>query len=381
MSMRFAVETAALLKPLSSCVRAIEKRAALPILSNILLRVVGGQLEIEGNNLEMAIQASVPISAGEDGEISVNAKKLLDICKAFPEPSDTVFSVSENGRATLRAGKSRCTLATLPGDEYPSLDGIEPHSVLEMRQSVLRELLKKTAIAMAQEDVRHYLVGVLLEIGNEDGVGYVRAVATDGHRLAYSSVKSSGYQPSGDLKAIIPRNSVIELIRSLQQNDKNDKVDKLVKIFSGTNKIRLELSEEMLFASKIIDYNYPEYQRVIPSSSSKVAVIETAELRGAVRRVLILSNEKIRGITMDFDSGRVEISAKNETQEEASEEVPVQYEGDPLKISMNGNYLIDALEGIEQTFVTLGMTTSDGSVLIRGVGDTDTKYVIMPMRL
>lgn len=365
--MKFSAEREVLLKPLQAVIGVVERRQTMPILANVLIGARDGQLSITATDLEVELVASTSLDVDTAGEVTVPGRKLLDICRALPEGAKVAFSVSGD-KATVRSGRSKFTLATLPAAEFPSVDEITTEDRIEVDQGTLARLLERTHFSMAQQDVRYYLNGLLVETGD----GALRAVATDGHRLALCEAGLDG--GSGATKqVIVPRKGVLELQRLLGEEGG-------VTVALSSNHIRIEL-DGIRFTSKLIDGRFPEYDRVIPKNPGNELTADRGVLRGALQRTAILSNEKYRGIRLVLRDGGLVLQAHNPEQEEAEEEVEVEYKGDDLEIGFNVNYLLDALGAIDGDTVTVGFMDANSSCLVRDTSNDDCKYVVMPMRL
>lgn len=364
--MKFSVAREALLKPLQAVIGVVERRQTMPILSNVLLVAKEGQLSVTATDLEVELVAQADVDAEAGGEITVSGRKLLDICRALPEGS--VVSISVSGeKMTVRAGRSRFNLATLPAAEFPVVEDIKAGQSISVDQQVLGRLFEKTHFSMAQQDVRYYLNGLLLETGG----GQLRAVATDGHRLALCQADVEGQLD--EQQVIVPRKGVLELQRLMAgEGDLN--------IELGTNHIRIQL-DGIRFTSKLIDGRFPEYERVIPKESANELKADRGAFQGALQRTAILSNEKYRGIRLVIRDSGVILQAHNPEQEEAEEELEVEYSGEDIEIGFNVNYLLDALGAVDGDEVTLSVQDSNSSCLIRRPGSDDCKFVVMPMRL
>jgi len=356
-----------LLKPLQAVIGVVERRQTMPILSNVLLVARDGVLAVTATDLEVELVASTELAVEAPGEITVSGRKLLDICRALPDGSDVDISTTGE-KLVVRAGKSKFSLATLPAAEFPTVEDIRAGQTIRVSQAVLGRLMEKTHFSMAQQDVRYYLNGMLLETAGK----YLRAVATDGHRLALCQAEIDGGKLS-EQQVIVPRKGVLELQRLLDGQGELD-------IELGPNHIRIQLAG-IRFTSKLIDGRFPEYERVIPKQSSNELTADKALLRGALQRTAILSNEKYRGIRLVIRDSGVVIQAHNPEQEEAEEELEVSYSGEDIEIGFNVNYLLDALGAIEGEEVTLSVLDSNSSCLIRQPGNDDGKFVVMPMRL
>ena len=365
--MKFSVNREVLLKPLQAVIGVVERRQTMPILSNVLIIAREGQLAVTATDLEVELVAQAEIDVETGGEITVSGRKLLDICKALPEGSDIHISLSGE-KLSVRAGRSKFNLATLPAAEFPVIEDIKAGQTIAVAQEALGRLIEKTHFSMAQQDVRYYLNGMLLETSGK----YLRAVATDGHRLALCQVELDGADLE-EQQVIVPRKGVLELQR-LMSGDGD------LNIELGSNHIRIQL-EGIRFTSKLIDGRFPEYERVIPKESSNELKANRSEFRGALQRTAILSNEKYRGIRLVIRDSGVILQAHNPEQEEAEEELEVEYSGEDIEIGFNVNYLLDALGAVEGDDVTLSVQDSNSSCLIRQPGNEDSTFVVMPMRL
>jgi DNA polymerase-3 subunit beta len=365
--MKFTAAREALLKPLQAVIGVVERRQTMPILSNVLIIAKDGQLAVTATDLEVELVAQTEIDSESDGEITVSGRKLLDICRALPEGAEVGISLSGE-KLSVRAGRSKFNLVTLPAAEFPVVEDIKAGQTITVSQESLGRLIEKTHFCMAQQDVRYYLNGMLLETGGKQ----LRAVATDGHRLALCKVDLEGDELD-EQQVIVPRKGVLELQR-LMSGEGN------LNIELGSNHIRIQL-EGIRFTSKLIDGRFPEYDRVIPKESSNELKADRTEFKNALQRTAILSNEKYRGIRLVIRDSGVVLQAHNPEQEEAEEELAVEYAGEDIEIGFNVNYLLDALGAVEGDDVTLSVQDSNSSCLIRQPGNDDFTFVVMPMRL
>jgi DNA polymerase-3 subunit beta len=339
----------------------------MPILSNVLLVARNGQLAVTATDLEVELVAEAEVAVEAGGEITVSGRKLLDICRALPDGSDVDISVSGE-KLVVRSGRSKFSLATLPAAEFPTIEDIKAGQTITVDRTVLSRLIEKTHFSMAQQDVRYYLNGMLLETGGQ----HLRAVATDGHRLALCEAVIDGASLD-EQQVIVPRKGVLELQRLMDGEGALD-------LELGANHVRIQL-DGIRFTSKLIDGRFPEYDRVIPKESANQLTADKAGLRGALQRTAILSNEKYRGIRLIIRDSGVVIQAHNPEQEEAEEELEVSYSGEDIEIGFNVNYLLDALGAVDGEEVMLSVQDSNSSCLIRQPGNNDGKFVVMPMRL
>ncbi len=365
--MKFSISRDVLIKPLNLVAGVVERRQTLPILSNVLLSLDAGQLSLTGTDLEVELVGRVAVDGDSvDGEVTVPARKLVDICKSLPDGSNIEFSV-DAGKAMVKAGRSRFTLSTLPASEFPSVEEGGADLTLELPQSVMKRLIERTAFAMAQQDVRYYLNGMLLELK----AGRLRMVATDGHRLALCTAAES--VSAGDASIIVPRKGVLELSRLLD-------ADETLRLVIGSNHIRAA-NQQFTFTSKLVDGKFPEYERVLPKSADKTVIGDRLELRQAFTRTAILSNEKYRGVRLKLSTDTLDITANNPEQEQAEEVVAVQYEGEELEVGFNVSYLLDVLSVLDGDSIRLSLSDSASSALLEEAEEGDSLYVVMPMRL
>jgi len=356
-----------LLEALQSVIGVVERRQTMPILSNILLSARDNRLRATGTDLEVELVAAAEVTVQQPGDITVPGRKLLDIVRNLPEKSQVTLT-REGERIVLRGGRSRFTLSSLPAAEFPVIDEIHATQTVAIRAQDCRRLIDKTHFAMAQQDVRYYLNGTLLETNGQ----VLRAVATDGHRLSWCEVALGG--PAREMQQIIlPRKGVLELQRLLDGEGE-------IEIAIGTNHVRVQIGE-VRFTSKLIDGKFPEYGRVIPADPPRIMSASREALRAALQRTAILSNEKYRGVRLTFASGLLTVQAHNPEQEEAEDQLEVSFTGDEIEIGFNVSYLLDALGAVETETVEVGLTDANSSCLIRAPGNVNTKYVVMPMRL
>ncbi len=366
--MKFSVSRETLLKPLQLVLGVVERRQTLPILSNVLIVLDGSQLSLTGTDLEVEIVGSVELEQpGEGGEITVPARKLMDICRSLPEGCTIDFS-EKDGRVVVKSGRSRFTLSTLPASDYPSVDEGPGRLEFAIGQLELKKLIDATAFAMAQQDVRYYLNGMLWEASDK----LLRAVATDGHRLAMST-HPLPVEVAEKVSAIIPRKGVMELSRLLSDEDD-------VNVVVGNNHIRVS-AEGFQFTSKLVDGSYPDYERVLPRGGTKEVTGERDEMRQAFARAAILSNEKYRGVRLLLTDNQIKIVANNPEQEEAEEEVAVNYTGESLEIGFNVSYLLDVFGVLRGTTARFTLSDSNSSALLEDPENPEAVYVVMPMRL
>lgn len=365
--MKFSVVRESLLKPLQLVAGVVERKQTMPVLANVLLEVKDQMLTLTGSDLEVELIGHIELDECEEGQITVPARKLMDICKSLPDSALIEFSL-DDVKAIIRSGRSRFTLSTLPAEEFPNIQDMQGNLSVAIAQNSVRRLIEKTGFAMANQDVRYYLNGMLFEVAD----GQLRVVATDGHRLA-TAIEDA--QVSGEItQVIVPRKGVLELSRLL-----ND-TDELVELQIGTNHIRAKV-EDYVFTSKLVEGKFPDYHRVIPRNNDKMVVADRLELRQVFLRASILSNEKYRGVRLMLSNGMLQVFANNPEQEEAEESVLVQYQGPDLEVGFNVSYLLDVLGVIDSQEVNISLSDATASALIEEAESHATQYVVMPMRL
>ena len=367
--MRFVISREALIKPLQLVAGVVERRQTLPVLSNILLVAEGDQLAMTGTDLEVELVGRVTLEEpAEAGSVTVPARKLMDICKSLPDDARIELALSGQ-KMVIKAGRSRFSLSTLPAAEFPNVEDSPQALDLNLTQGHLRHLIDQTGFSMAQQDVRYYLNGMLLEVAN----GQLRAVSTDGHRLA-TCVADVVADTDSSHQIIVPRKGILELARLLQNGED------AVRLLIGANHIRAHVGD-FIFTSKLVDGKFPDYQRVIPRNGNKYMLGDRQVLRQVLSRIAILSNEKYRGVRLLLTSGFLQVMANNPEQEEAEETVAVDYDGESLEIGFNVNYLLDSLSILNSDTVRFTLSDANSSALIEGVDEADSLYVVMPMRM
>ncbi|HVY63466.1 MAG TPA: DNA polymerase III subunit beta [Gammaproteobacteria bacterium] len=365
--MKFSAAREAILKSLQTVVGVVERRQTMPILSNVLLSVQGDKLSVTATDLEVEMVAEAEVKGDGDGDITVPGRKLHDIFRALPEGTNVEISQSGD-RVSVKGGRSRFTLSSLRAADFPTVEEIGAKQTLRLNRADLRRLVEKTHFSMAQQDVRYYLNGLLLETERK----LLRAVATDGHRLALSEAELIG-AATRDEQLIVPRKGVLELSRLLDGDGE-------VQLALGANHIRVHL-DGIRLTSKLIDGRFPEYGRVVPAQPRNVLKADRNLFRQALQRTAILSNEKYRGVRLELSPNSVVLQANNPEQEEAVETLEVEYSGETMEIGFNVNYLLDALAAVDGEQVEFGVTDANSSCLIRQPGGDNTKFVVMPMRL
>ena len=366
--MKFKIQREVFLKPLQQVIGVVERRQTLPVLSNILLIADDDGITLTATDLEVELHARVALKVARKGEITLPARKLLDICRTLPDQALIEVEVDKE-RATVRSGKSRFVLSTLPAAEFPAIEEVSSLWDITVEQRLLKQLIDKTHFAMAQQDVRYYLNGLLLEVNGKE----LRAVATDGHRLALAEIpiETSASTPQ---QVIMPRKGIQELLRLLED------AETPARIQIGLNHVRIALPETR-FTSKLIDGKFPDYQKVIPKTNSKSVLANREGLKQALTRTSILSNEKYRGVRLTLAPNSLRIQSHNPEQEEAEEELEINYQGEQLEIGFNVNYLLDAVNVLTCDEIQALMHDSNSSCLIQAPNDPSSRYIVMPMRL
>lgn len=366
--MRFSLQREVLLKPLAQVVNVVERRQTLPVLANLLVKVREGQLSLTGTDLEVEMIARTAVEDAQDGETTIPARKLFEIVRALPDGSR--ITVTQAGdKVTVQAGRSRFSLASLPANDFPSVDEVEATERIAVPEVALKELIERTAFAMAQQDVRYYLNGLLFDLRENT----LRCVATDGHRLALCEATLEDGAGS-KRQIIVPRKGVQELQRLLEGSDRS------LELELGRNHIRVK-RDDVTFTSKLIDGRFPDYEAVIPIGADREVKIDREVFRAALQRASILSNEKYRGVRVEVSPGQIKISAHNPEQEEAHEEIEADTRVDALAIGFNVNYLLDALTALRDEHVVMLLRDANSSALVRGSESLHCRHVVMPLRL
>ena len=366
--MRFSIQRETLLKRLQHVVGVVERRQTLPVLANLLVVVDESGVALTGTDLEVEMVARTSADDLEAGELTVPARKLFDICRALPDGCRIKFE--QNGeRVTVSAGRSRFTLATLPATEFPTIENIELVERVALPEAQLKELMDRTGFAMAHQDVRYYFNGMLLDLREQA----LRCVATDGHRLAMAETRLAS-KIASPRQVIVPRKGINELQGLFEPGDG------VVELEFARNHLRVRRGD-VTFTSKLIDGRFPDYEAVIPIGADKEVRVQRDDMRAALQRAAILSNEKYRGVKIEVAPNRVRIVAHNPEQEEAVEEVEARTGVSELSVGFNVNYLLDALGAISSEEVLLCLRDGQSSCLVRKPDSDDTRHVIMPLRL
>ncbi len=367
--MKFTISREALLKPLQALIGVVEKKQAMPILSNILVKIEGTAMQLTATDLEIELLAKLELpEPAEGGSITLPARKIFDICKNLPDESILSVDAESPEKIIVKSGRSRFSLAGLPPQEFPTMESQLGQTIIELPQKTLAQLIKKTQFAMAQQDVRYFLNGLLIEVSEK----MIRAVATDGHRLALASEVIQGYP--GVHQVIVPRKTILELQKILELSDQP------VSVVFGTHFIRIAM-KDIILTSKLVDGRYPDYNRVIPTAGKNILLSHRDALKQALQRTSILSNEKYRGVRLNVSNNLLKMMANNPEQEEAEDELEVGYTGQEIEIGFNITYIMDALNVLDCENVKVAFTNNTSSILIQDPEDNRAIYVVMPIRL
>jgi DNA polymerase III subunit beta len=367
--MKIIINNRHLLSCMLKVTGVIEKKQTMPILSNILFSFEKDLLNLTGTDMELEIQATSPVLYCDEGSFTLSARKLIDIVRLINDDADIILTISDD-KGILQVDKSKFILSSLSAEKFPLIIPKASSYIFKVEESKLKNILKKTSFAMAHQDVRYYLNGLLLE----ESANLIRSVATDGHRLALSDCEMRAEAFESIQQVIVPRKTALELNRLLNYSDDD------VSIEVSSNHIRFYLSGVTL-TSKIIDGRYPDYHRVIPEVVPKVIYFDRLQLRNSLQRASVLSNEKYKGIRFVFERNSLTLIAHNPEHESAEEILDIDYQYEPISIGFNVLYLLDILNTIESDIVVFNLNDETASALIHSESDINTKYVIMPMRL
>ena len=379
--MMFSILRETLLKPLQSLTSIADKRHTIPIMSNILINVSNEkQLTLTATDLELELIANLSLEGKiKEGITTVPARKLMDICRALPEECILEVTLEKKNRMVIVSNNSRFVISTLPATDFPNIDAKFTENTLSIAERTILQLLRRTFFAMAQQDVRYFLNGLLLEVSDNT----LKAVGTDGHRLALAEAKFDGNPFKEKLRAILPRKAVVELMRLLHEGKAS------ISVLFGSKHLRLILNN-YIFTLTLVEGRYPNYKRVIPLVGDNVMRANKEKLKQALRRAEILSNEKYKGVRMIFDDNLLQIVANNPEQEESHDKLAVQYKGEKVEIGFNVNYLLDVFNALEEDNAKFSLARNSGSVIIIGesgdagedrqkMADFNSFYVLMPM--
>jgi len=374
-----------LLKPLQLVAGAVDNKQTMAILSNLLLVVDDNKLALTGTDCEIEMHATIALTAAStNGSSTVPARKLVDICKTLPAGSNLKFKQEDN-KIILKSGRSKFSLLSLPADDFPNLDSSEQIHSFKIAAKTLLDLLDRTKISIAQQDVRHFLNGMLFEVQSD----LIRTVSTDGHRLSSTDAQIST-NATTNYKIIVPRKGILELIRLLAEQSDNKEIEVVIK----HNHLQI-ISADFSFTSKLIDGEFPDYERVIPRQGDKLAIINKNKLRESLNLACVLSTEKLKRVDLSFSNNGVQITAEgnqypegtltinsnNTVQEESEEQLNIQYQGSDVAISFNAAYVLDILSVIKGDNVIFTMNQPESAVLIQDNKDLSASYVVMPITI
>jgi len=367
--MRFSLQRESLLKPLAQVVNVVERRQTLPVLANLLTKIEHNQLSLTGTDLEVEMVARSSLIDAQNGETTIPARKLFDIVRALPDGSTVTLQLSGD-KVTIQAGRSRFSLASLPAQDFPQIDEEDSTERVEVPESTLKELIERTAFAMAQQDVRYFLNGLLFDLSDTG----LRCVATDGHRLAVCEAPLDLPEMQQKRQLIVPRKGVQELQRLLEGGNR------MLTLELGRTHLRVK-RDDVSFTSKLIDGKFPDYTAVIPIGANQEIRVDRDTLRAALQRAAILSNEKYHGVRIEISPGQLRIQSHNPEQEEALEEIEADTRVDGLSVGFNVNYLLDALNALRGEQALLQLRDANSSALLRELDNEHSRHVVMPLRL
>lgn len=367
--MKFSLNRESLLKPLLLVSGAVERKSTLPILGNILLDVSEQSLTLTATDLELEMVAYSEVeNHGENGRLTIPARKLLDICKSLPDQSLLTFE-TDGEIVKISTGRSKYSLSTLPATDFPNIEEWKGDVEFRLLKSELLRLIESTHFSMANQDVRYYLNGMSIECENNE----IRSVATDGHRLAICKISNDSLALPAR-QVIVPRKGILEIIRLL------DPVDEEIQVFLGSNHIRI-IDNEFSFTSKLVDGRFPDYRRVLPRNGDKVLETDRDQLKQVLSRASILSNEKFKGVRLNFLNSELKITANNPEQEQAEEVIEIEFPFEEVEIGFNVSYVLDVLNALKDSSVKFTLADASSSVVIEGAESGEAIYVVMPMRL
>jgi DNA polymerase III subunit beta len=357
-----------ILTPLQSVCGIVEKRHTLPILSNVLMEKNGEQLTLLATDIEIQIRTGTQAVGLENAALTVAARKLQDILRSLPEAAEVSLTLDDK-RLQIKAGKSRFNLQTLPAEDFPRMSTSDGQATrISMTQKQFKHLLALVQYSMAQQDIRYYLNGLLLVVNGSE----MRVVATDGHRLAYASEGLTESLPRSEV--VVPRKTILELSRQLADNDE------ALEIVLTPTQAQFRFGNIEL-VSKLIDGKFPDYERVIPQQHTKLLLLRRDQLLQSLQRAAILTNEKFRGVRLVLNDGSLKIISTNAEQEEAQEEIEVDYQGESLDVGFNVTYLLDVLNNISTETIECRLADASSSALFMLPNNERFKYVVMPMRI
>lgn len=366
--MKLIINREILLPPLQQIVGVIEKRQTMPVLANVLMLVQDETLTLTGTDLEIQIVANVTVTNARPGSITVPARKFLDLCRLLPNGANIEIE-QQNDKVKLVSNRSKFSLSCLPSEHYPMFAESEMDKQFSINAGKFKKALEKTIFCMANQDVRYYLNGLLLNISNNK----MKLVASDGHRLAiYEGVleEQTGYES----RIILPRKGVLELYRLL------DDLDADLTLTFSNNHIKITRGN-LVFTAKLVDAKYPDFGKVFQQAFYEPISLPKQELKESLTRVAVLSNEKFKGVTLDITPNSIKISTHNPEHDEAEEEISIDYQGESLSIAFNAQYLLDAVSNLESDTAVLTIASNASSCFIDEPSQCEYKFIVMPMRL
>jgi DNA polymerase-3 subunit beta len=370
--MSITINREKILGPVTSVLGVVERKQTMPILSNILININKNKLSVTSSDLEVELIATEKLESQGELLITVPGRKFADIIRSLPMNQEIYLEIDAD-RLKLKAGRARFTVLTQPAEDFPLIEKPQSPVFIEVPQDRLRELIRKTHFAMAQNDVRYYLNGLRFEYSNQ----VLRAVATDGHRLSVGTITLSSQPISGDSgekAAIVPRKGILELERLMGDGEQP------IRMAFASNHLCVECGNLSL-TTKLIEGRYPDYSSVIPKESRHHVVVDRNHMKEALSRAAILANEKIRGVRLGFETKSLRMVGHNAEQEEAEDVVETNYEGDAFEVGFNVTYLLDVLNAVTESEIEILINDPNSSCRIDPKGNTSFQYVIMPMRL
>jgi DNA polymerase III subunit beta len=371
--MRVTVERSHLLKSLGHVHRVVERRNTIPILSNVLLRAEGSKLTMKATDLDLEVTETVPAEIGQAGATTVPAHILYEIVRKLPDGAEISLDTGEGSQLALRSGRSNFTLQILPETDFPDLTTGEFPVRFSLPAASLKKLIDRTQFAISTEETRYYLNGIYLHAVKVDGKPMLRAVATDGHRLAQAQMGApAGAEHMAGI--IVPRKAVGEIQKLVEEPDAN------VDVELSDTKVRITLGPVVL-TSKLIDGTFPDYVRVIPQGNDKVLKVDRGQFKDAVDRVSTISSERGRAVKLALSEGAMMLSVNNPDSGSATEELGVDYTSDAIEIGFNSRYLLDVADQLETGTAEFRFADSGSPTLITDDGEADALYVLMPMRV
>lgn len=368
--MKFTIDKVNFLKVLQRIQGIVEKRNTMPILANVLIEASGGKINISATDLEVFIKDSSPANVSEEGSVTVNARKIFEIVKELPDNSIDVSKGKEE-KVTVKAGKAKFNIMGLPSKEFPVFPSIDESRLKEIDRDSLREMIDKTSFAVSTDETRYNINGFLLE--KEDS--QIRMVATDGHRLAFIEKKDLGGIPASEKEGVLlPRKGVIEMRKLLDEKEGG--------FFLGlTEKSAVMKKDDTVISVRLLEGEFPDYKKVIPKDNDKEVLVDRYGLLHSLKRVSILSSDKIKGVKFSFSNSALTVSSSSPDIGEATEEIDIEYGGEDIEIAFNARYFTDMLEAVGEDKVKIKLKDSLSPGFIRPDGNEEYTYIIMPMRL